>query len=75
MIIRLIALLLIVIVVMWLLKRLFSGDDEPDQITQQTKGEDMLQCQYCGIHFPESSGVQRAGTNYCCEEHADLDQP
>lgn len=75
MIFRLIALLLVVIVVMWLLKRLFSGDKEPEQLARQTRGEDMVQCQYCGIHTPESSVVKRQGHNYCSEEHADLDQP
>lgn len=75
MIIRLIALLLVVIVVMWLLKRLFAGDKQPDQISQQPQGENMVQCQYCGIHVPESAAVKRGGKTYCCEEHADLDQP
>ncbi len=74
MILRLLALLLVVVFLLWLLKRLFSGDEEPDQISQQPKGENMLQCHYCGIHAPESTVVKRNGQCYCSEEHADLDQ-
>lgn len=70
---RLIILLVIVIVLMWLLKRMFSGDPEPEQLDSKTS-EDMRQCKYCGIHVPESSVVSLNDEPYCSQEHAELDQ-
>ncbi len=70
---RLLILLVIVAILMWLLKRLFSGDPEPEQI-ESAQAENMRQCKYCGIHVPESSILLRKDEPYCCQEHADLDQ-
>lgn len=71
--IRLIILLAIVAVLMWLLKRLFSGEAEPQQLESE-QSENMQQCRYCGVHVPESSVVSVNHEPYCCQEHADLDQ-
>ncbi|MCP4471061.1 MAG: hypothetical protein GY815_10300 [Gammaproteobacteria bacterium] len=70
---RLLILLVIVAILMWLLKRLFSGDPEPEQI-ESAQAENMRQCKYCGIHVPESSILLLKDEPYCCQEHADLDQ-
>ena len=69
---RLIVLLLIVAVLMWLLKRMFSSAPEPEQLTASS--ENMRQCKYCGVHVPESSIVTVDDQSYCCQQHADLDQ-
>ncbi len=70
---RLLILLIIVAILMWLLKRLFSGDPEPKQI-ESAQAENMRQCKYCGIHVPESSILLLKDEPYCCQEHADLDR-
>ncbi len=70
---RLLVLLVIVAILMWLLKRLFSGDPEPEQL-ESPQAENMRQCKYCGIHVPESSILLLKDEPYCCQEHADLDQ-
>ncbi|MCP4767003.1 MAG: hypothetical protein GY875_12110 [Gammaproteobacteria bacterium] len=70
---RLLILLVIVAILMWLLKRLFSGDPDPEQI-ESAPAENMRQCKYCGIHVPESSIHLVKDEPYCCQEHADLDQ-
>ena len=70
---RLLILLVIVAILMWLLKRLFSGDPEPEKI-ESAQSENMRQCRYCGIHVPESSILVVKNEPYCCQEHADLDQ-
>lgn len=70
---RLIILLAIVALLMWLLKRLFSADDEPEKL-ESTRAENMRQCRYCGVHVPESSVITVNDEHYCCQEHADLDQ-
>ena len=70
---RLIILLAIVALLMWLLKRLFSAPPQSQQ--PQVTAENMRQCKYCGVHVPESSILRVNDENYCCQEHADLDQP
>jgi uncharacterized protein len=72
-ILRLIILLVIVAILLWLLKRLFSPEPDPEQL-QSDRSENMLQCKYCGVHVPESSIVTLKQHPYCCQEHADLDQ-
>ena len=72
-IMRLIILLVIVAILLWLLKRLFSTDPEAEQ-QEPAKPEDMRQCKYCGVHVPESSIVSIKDESYCCQDHADLDQ-
>ena len=70
---RLLLLLVIVALLMWLLKRLFSGNPEPEKLETKAS-ENMLQCKYCGVHVPESSTISVNQLPYCCQEHADLDQ-
>ncbi|HKJ52249.1 MAG TPA: PP0621 family protein [Gammaproteobacteria bacterium] len=72
-VLRLIILLAIVALLMWLLKRLFSDPPEPQRLNS-TRGENMRQCKYCGVHVPESSILTVNDQPYCCQEHADLDQ-
>ncbi len=72
-IIRLIILLVIVAVLLWLLKRLFSADPEPEKL-KSARSENMRQCKYCGVHVPESSIVTLDSKPYCCKEHAELDR-
>lgn len=72
-VLRLIILLAIVAALLWLLKRLFSADPEPEQLDSKPS-ENMHQCKYCGVHVPESLVVSVNDEPYCCQEHADLDQ-
>ncbi len=73
MLLRLVILLVIVAVLMWLLKRLFSTEPEPERL-ESAHHETMRQCRYCGVHVPESSVVRVEDKIYCCNEHAELDQ-
>jgi len=75
MFVRVILLLVIVLALLWLLKRLFGGD-EVDKIESTTarQSEDMLQCKYCGTHVPESLIVKVDEQTYCCQDHADRDK-
>lgn len=72
-IVRLIILLAIVALLMWLLKRLFTADPEPEKL-ESDQAENIKQCKYCGVHVPESAIVTIDGDTYCCREHADLDK-
>ncbi len=76
MFIRLILLTVVVVAVLWLLKRLFN-DDTPTTASNSEgdpKTENMRQCKYCGTHVPESLIIIVDDQPYCCEDHADRDQ-
>ncbi len=70
---RLVILLVIVAILLWLLKRVFSPEPEAEQL-DSSKPENMRQCKYCGVHVPESSILLVENEPYCCQEHADLDR-
>ncbi len=72
-IMRLILLLVIVAVLMWLLKRLFSTDSASEKL-EEIEAENMKQCKYCGVHIPESASLTVDNETYCSQEHADLDR-
>ncbi|WP_091937849.1 PP0621 family protein [Propionivibrio dicarboxylicus] len=33
--------------------------------------ERMVRCERCGVHLPLGESVERRGTYYCCDRHAD----
>jgi uncharacterized protein len=70
---RLLILLIVVAILLWLLKRLFSSDTET-QTPESGEAENMRQCKYCGVHVPESSIIVVNEQPYCSQQHADLDQ-
>ena len=76
MIIRLILLFIIVAMLLWLLKKLFSKDPGAEAIEHQDQSgsENMRQCKFCGVHVPESSIILFNDNPYCCQDHADNDQ-
>ena len=73
MIIRLLLLVIVVFAVLWLLKQLFTENQDSKGKTG-LKTENMRQCKFCGTHVPESSVVLSRNQPYCCQDHADRDQ-
>lgn len=69
--------LLLVVVVVILVYYVVRGyarsisRQEPSGPTR-VKGENMLKCAHCGVHLPESEGIQARGRFYCSEEHRQL---
>lgn len=37
--------------------------------------EQVRPCAHCGLHVPESEGVDSAGRFYCCDAHRRLGEP
>ena len=74
MIVRLILLVAVVFAVLWLLKQLFR-EDTGAKGKAKLKTENMRQCKFCGTHVPESLLVVSKDQPYCCQDHADRDQP
>jgi len=42
----------------------FSSRSEDEKKTER-----MLACSVCGVHVPESEGIEVAGKFFCCEAH------
>jgi hypothetical protein len=40
-----------------------------DHFGNAKKVERMLACSVCGVHVPESEGIEVAGRFFCCEAH------
>lgn len=74
MIFRLLLLFLIVWFLFWLVRKQLTDQtaDKPKLKSEQT--EDMVPCDYCGTHVPRSLIVQSDNKNYCCKEHAELNE-
>jgi len=54
--------------VLVLLKHYRRSMDHPAPTPKQA--QDMVRCQVCGVHLPKTEGIQKNGSYYCCQEHA-----
>ncbi|MDD3517095.1 MAG: PP0621 family protein [Chromatiales bacterium] len=37
--------------------------------TQRIQSGDVVRCDHCGLHVPESESVRNGDRHYCCEDH------
>jgi uncharacterized protein len=71
---RLIVLGLIVVLVVWLLRRAIAGPrsrggapgEEAEPVAPQ--GE-LVSCAHCGVNLPKAEARSAGGRHYCSEEH------
>ena len=73
MIFRLLLLFAIVWFLIWLIRKQMSNQSPKKPRLRTDQSEDMVACDYCGTHVPKSLVVHTDSKNYCCEEHARLD--
>ncbi|OFZ85202.1 MAG: hypothetical protein A2W21_12225 [Betaproteobacteria bacterium RBG_16_66_20] len=68
---RLILIAVIVVLVVWLLRRAIAGPraggKAPDAAGEQ-QGE-LVACAHCGVNLPKSEARSAGGRYYCSEEH------
>jgi len=64
---RLLFLGLIVVVVVWLLRRALAGPRQR-QDAEAPQGE-LVSCAHCGVNLPRAEARSAGGRNYCSEEH------
>ena len=73
---RTIVFLLLLVLVVYLVRRAFSGArQDASRPTRPKAGggsERMIACLHCGLHVPESEAVQDDGRAFCCREHLRL---
>ena len=68
---RLLVLLLIIVGIVWLVRRALRGESEEVAQKPPVQGE-LVSCARCGVHLPRSEARESAGALFCSEEHARL---
>ena len=70
---RLLALILLVVLAVWLIRRALRGPKPPTEVKNTSKTpDDLIRCSHCGVHLPRSEARMEQGALYCSEEHARL---
>ncbi len=68
---RLLFLFLLVVGIVWLLKRAVgAGDSQPER--KPPVHGDLVACARCGVNVPREEAAESAGALFCSEEHARL---
>lgn len=68
---RLILIGIVVLLVVWLLRRALAAPrsgDKPTHEENQQKG-DLVTCAHCGVNLPKAEARTAGGRYYCSEEH------
>jgi uncharacterized protein len=68
---KLILLVLVFALAWWLLKK-YSSSITRKQPPQARVTEDMVRCEYCGVHLPRSESHASSGKFFCSEDHLRL---
>lgn len=74
---RTILILILLLILYWWARRALADRHRRKPGAHKRKGnkagpERMLACAHCGVHIPESEGVQDASGFYCSDEHRRL---
>lgn len=67
---------LIAVLFFWLIRSyrraLEKQQEETRREAKSLEGEDMVRCDYCGVHLPRSESVASEGKFFCSDEHRQL---
>jgi uncharacterized protein len=69
---RLLFFALIAVLIFWLLTRWARKEENQDKKPSSIKEEDMVCCDYCGIHLPRSESISTQDKAFCSKEHQRL---
>jgi uncharacterized protein len=65
---RLIFIVIVVVALVWLLKRALAGPRKPPAQAGAAQGE-LVSCAHCDVNLPKSEARSAGGRFYCSEEH------
>jgi uncharacterized protein len=66
---RLILIVLIVVLVLWLLRRALAAGKKPAQPPGEAGAAELVACAHCGVNLPRAEARSAGGRHYCSEEH------
>lgn len=70
---KLITLLLLVVLGVYLFRRMIGQNEAPPKPPKGKAAEDMVRCKVCGVNLPRSEAILSRGNFYCCDEHRRAD--
>jgi uncharacterized protein len=70
---KIIVTVLLVIVVVYLFRRLSGQRGASPKPPADKAAEDMVRCKSCGVNLPRSEAILSQGRFYCCDEHRRAD--
>ena len=65
---RLILIGIVVLLLVWLLRRALAAPRKPPAQAGEQKGE-LVSCAHCQVNLPRSEARSAGGRHYCSEEH------
>ena len=66
---RLLFFAIIAVLILWILRKFIRKDIDDNNDSSSTESEDMVCCDYCGLHLPRSESVVKDDKFFCSEEH------
>ena len=66
---RLVIIALVVWLVVQALRRLLHPVAAPSKPAATGAAKNMVRCELCGLHLPESEAITAHGKHFCCQEH------
>ena len=66
---RLLFFAIIAVLIVWILRKFIRKDIDDNNDSSTTESEDMVCCDYCGLHLPRSESVIKNDKFFCSEEH------
>jgi len=70
---KIITVVLLIILGVYLFRRLAGQRGAPPKPSEDKVAEDMVRCKVCGVNLPRSEAVLSKGQFYCCDEHRRAD--
>jgi uncharacterized protein len=70
---KIITVILIVILGVYLLRRMAGQRGGASKPPKDKAAEDMVRCKACGVNLPRSEAILSQGRFYCCDEHRRAD--
>ncbi len=70
---KLLTILLLVVLGVYLFRRMASRGEAPPKPPRSKGAEDMVRCKGCGVNLPRSEAILSRGNFYCCDEHRRAD--
>jgi uncharacterized protein len=67
--VRLITIIFVIWLVIYLARRLLQKRDTEKKHRQTRQIGNMVRCETCGLHIPDTEAIEENGHYYCCEEH------
>lgn len=68
---RLLFFAIIAVLIIWMIRRFYHKDIVDKNKPPIAESEDMVCCNYCGLHLPRSESIKKANKFFCSEEHYD----